>query len=72
MGNLIYQTNFNGAVITNQYDVMNRLTNGLRSTAIKSASAYSATGQRTNMTDASGATSYSYDNRDRLTQKVVS
>jgi YD repeat-containing protein len=26
-GNLIYQTNYNGAVITNLYDEMNRLTN---------------------------------------------
>ena len=26
-GNELYATNFNGAVITNRYDVMNRLTN---------------------------------------------
>jgi hypothetical protein len=26
-GNLVYQTNFNGMVITNQYDELNRLTN---------------------------------------------
>jgi YD repeat-containing protein len=31
----------------------------------------SATGQRTNLTDVSGTTSYSYDNRDRLQLKTV-
>ncbi len=72
LGNLIYQTNFNGAVTTNQYDVMNRLTNVLSVNGYKVSFGYSVTGQRTSMADASGTTSYTYDNRDRLTQKVVS
>jgi len=70
-GNLIYQTNFNGAVITNQYDIMNRLTNRASVNGYKASFAYSLTGQRTNMTDVSGTTGYTYDNRDRLQLKTV-
>jgi RHS repeat-associated protein len=71
VGNLVYQTNFSGAVITNQYDLMNRLTNRASVNGYKASFAYSQTGQRTNMADASGTTSYSYDNRDRLQLKTV-
>ena len=71
-GNLICQTNFNGAVITNQYDVMNRLANQASVNGYSVSCTYTATGQRQTMTDASGATSYSYDNRDRLLLKTVS
>jgi hypothetical protein len=34
-GNLVYQTNYNGMVITNQYDELNRLTNQIPSTGIR-------------------------------------
>jgi RHS repeat-associated protein len=70
-GNLIYQTNFNGAVITNQYDVMNRLTNQASVNGYKVGYVYTLTGQRQSMTDPSGATSYSYDTRDRLLLKTI-
>src|SRR6202042_1081691 len=65
-------TNFNGAVITNRYDALNRLTNKASVFGYRVAFAYSATGQRTNMVDPSGATAYQYDLRDRLTNKAVS
>jgi RHS repeat-associated protein len=71
-GNLIYQTNFLGVIITNQYDVLNRLTNRGSVNGYQASFRYNAAGQRTNMTDVSGTTSYSYDNRDRLTNKLVS
>jgi RHS repeat-associated protein len=70
-GNLIYYTNFNGVVVTNQYDVMNRLTNRASINGYQVSFAYSPTDERTNMTDVSGTTSYSYDNRDRLQLKTV-
>jgi hypothetical protein len=55
-GNQIYQTNFNGAIITNQYNVVNRLTNCSSVNGYHVSFAYSPTGQRTNMVDASGTT----------------
>jgi|GEM_PF-1575289 len=70
-GNLLYTTNFNGVVISNRYDVLNRLTNRASVFGYNVSYAYSVTGQRTNMTDGSGTTVYSYDNRDRLTSKAV-
>ncbi len=70
--NLIYQTNFNGAVITNQYDALNRLTNCSSVNGYSVSYTYTATGQRATMSDPSGTTSYSYDNRDRLLLKGIS
>jgi RHS repeat-associated protein len=70
-GNLVLATNFNGVVITNQYDVMNRLTNQASANGYQVTYAYSPTGQRTNLTDPSGRTSYGYDNRDRLQLKTI-
>ena len=69
-GNLIYQTNFNGLVITNQYDVDNRLTN-CSAPGYQAIYAYSQTGLRTSMVDASGTNSYAYDNLNRLVSKVA-
>jgi RHS repeat-associated protein len=69
-GNQIYHTNFNGVVITNQYDVDDHLTN-CSSMSYSSAYAYSPTGLRTNMTDASGSTAYFYDELSQLTNKTV-
>jgi RHS repeat-associated protein len=71
-GNLTNYTSFNGVVITNQYDCMNRLTSRASLNGYQVSFAYSPTGQRTNMTDASGTTAYLYDSRDRLTNKLVS
>ena len=71
VGNLIRYTNFNNVVITNQYDALNRLTNKASINGYHVSFAYSSTGQRTNMVDASGTTSYTYDNRDRLKTKVT-
>src|SRR5258707_671992 len=64
--NLAFITNFNGWVITNQYDVLNRLTNRVSVNGYRVLLAYSPTGQRTNMDDLSGPTSYTYASRDRL------
>ena len=71
VGNLVFVTNFNQVVITNQYDVLNRLTNRSSVGGYRVSFAYSPTGQRTNMTDPSGSTSYAYDARDRLALKTM-
>ena len=71
-GNLIRHTNFNGIILTNQYDALNRLTNKTSINGYQIRYAYSATGQRTNLVDASGASSYTYDTRDRLMTKSTS
>lgn len=70
-GNLTLHTNFNGIVITNQYDLMNRLTNVSSVNGYNLAFTYTPTGQRETMSDPSGATGYYYDSRDRLTNKEV-
>jgi RHS repeat-associated protein len=70
-GNIILDTNFNGVIITNQYDVLNRLTNRASINGYQVSYTYTATGQRLSMTDPSGMTAYSYDNRDRLLLKAV-
>jgi RHS repeat-associated protein len=69
-GNLTNYTSFSGAIITNQFDVLNRLTNRTSVNGYRASFVYSATGKRTSMTDASGTTSYAYDNRDRLVAKT--
>jgi RHS repeat-associated protein len=69
-GNEIRHTNFNGVVITNQFDVMSRCTNRT-SIGYFASFAFSPTGQRTNMVDQTGSTSYQYNVRDWLTNKVV-
>jgi RHS repeat-associated protein len=70
-GNEIRHTNFNGAVLTNQFDSMNRRTNVSSIGGYSVRFGYSPTGQRTNMVDQSGTTSYLYNARDWLTNKVV-
>ncbi len=65
MGNVRYHTNFNGVIITNQYDLLNRLTNRV-SGSYQVQYSYTTNGQRQTMIDASGTTTYTYDNRDRL------
>ena len=70
-GNVILDTNFNGVIITNQYDALNRLTKQTSTNGYQVSYTYTPTGQRATMTDMSGMTSYSYDNRDRLLLKEV-
>lgn len=71
VGNLTRLTNFNGSVITNQFDVLNRLTNKASINGYQIRFAYSPTGQRTTMVDASGTNTYTYDLRDRLLTKTT-
>ena len=68
-GNLTFLTNFTGLVVTFTNDVMNRLLSKSVSNVVQVTYAYSPTGQRTNMVDASGTYSYTYDTRDRLLTK---
>ena len=71
-GNLIYQTNFNGVVITNGYDVANRLTNSASVNGYRVSYGYNVTnGWRTNLVDASGTTVWRYNAVGQLTNKVV-
>ncbi len=59
-------------VITNQYDLGNRLLCcGSVNGAYQTFYAYSPTGLRTSMVDASGVTAYLYDAMSRLTNKLV-
>jgi RHS repeat-associated protein len=74
VGNLLSKTDFNGKTTTYTYDSLNRLLSktpdsSLNQPAIKFS--YTATGQRATMQDASGATTYKYDNRDRLITKAA-
>jgi RHS repeat-associated protein len=73
-GNMTGRTDFNGRVTTYVYDAMNRLLQKQPDPRLTQASVtftYSASGQRTSMSDASGVSTYSYDNRDRLTFKAT-
>jgi RHS repeat-associated protein len=71
-GNLIRETNFNNVIITNQYDVMNRLTNCASVNGYQVSYAFTLTGQRQLMIDPSGLTAYGYDLSDRLQTKTMS
>jgi RHS repeat-associated protein len=70
-GNLVQHTNFNGLVITNEYDLMNRLTNISAINGYNVQFTYTATGMRESMTDPTAFTTYHHDDRDRLTNKIV-
>jgi RHS repeat-associated protein len=73
-GNLKTKTDFNGKTTMYNYDSMNRLLNKIPdvSTGEPTVSfTYTFTGQRLSMSDASGVTNYSYDKRDRLTNKAT-
>jgi RHS repeat-associated protein len=66
VGNLLYHTNFNGFVITNVYNCLNQLVARVYPDGTSNTFAYTATGQRQTMADASGTYSYVYDLRDNL------
>jgi RHS repeat-associated protein len=72
VGNLIARTDFNQKTTTFAYDVMNRLTAKTPDASFNTTPIsyeYNALGQRVRMTDASGVTTYAYDNRNRLIQR---
>jgi RHS repeat-associated protein len=72
VGNLASRTDFNGKTTTYRYDLLNRLTQKIPDPSLAQPQiqfAYTATGKRASMLDASGTTTYSYDNRDRLITK---
>jgi len=71
-GNLVYQTNFDGNIIFNEYDSLNRLTNRSVGGTPYASFTYTPTGQRASMNSLANAfvTTYFYDARDRLKQKV--
>ncbi len=73
-GNLKTKIDFNGKTTTYSYDALNRLTSKTPDSSLSQpvvSFAYTNSGQRQSMVDASGTTSYSYDLRDRLLQKVT-
>ena len=73
-GNLASKTDFNGKTTTYAYDSANRLTSKTPDATLSEPTvrfSYTATGQRATMTDVSGTTAYTYDLRDRLTQKAT-
>jgi RHS repeat-associated protein len=73
-GNLATKTDFNGFTTTYTYDLLNRLTSKIPDPTRGEPTvsfAYTATGQRAVMSDASGVTTYAYDERQRLLQKAT-
>jgi RHS repeat-associated protein/uncharacterized repeat protein (TIGR01451 family) len=83
-GNMMSKADFKGRITTYQYDTMNRLlsktADGFFSTGTCAANAcgatqisftYMPTGRRLSMTDASGLTNYTYDERDQLLTKAT-
>jgi len=73
--NLTSRTDFMGNKTSYTYDIMNRLIGKTPDPRLHQAAinfTYTVSGQRASMTDASGASSYVYDTRDRLLSKVTS
>ena len=71
-GNQLTRTDFNGKTTTYAYDTRNRLLTKTPDPSFSSPAisyGYTATGKRSAMVDALGATSYAYDARDRLLSK---
>jgi YD repeat-containing protein len=84
VGNLTQKTDFNGHTTTYAYDNMNRLqsktadaffSTGTCAGGVCGATSvsftYTNTGRRRTMTDATGVTTYGYDDRDRLLSKAT-
>jgi RHS repeat-associated protein len=72
-GLLTNRTDFNGYSTTYHYDLMNRVLAKVPDPRRGEPAVtfnYNVLGLRTNMTDGSGATTYLYDNRNRLVQKT--
>jgi RHS repeat-associated protein len=70
VGNMRYRTDFNGRTTEYQYDSMNRLRFRIPDAFFSGEPTvewtYTASGRRETMTDATGTTTYFYDDRDRL------
>jgi len=74
LGNMSSYRDFNGNVTTYQYDRLNRLTQKIpdsRLGELPVSYGYNLLGQRTNMVDTSGVTTYRYDDRSRLIEKTT-
>ncbi|MDB6028311.1 MAG: wapA7, partial [Verrucomicrobiales bacterium] len=69
--NRVTHTDFNGTLIVHNLDTMGRVVLKTSDGQTPVEILYTATGQRTSMTDASGLTEYQYDNHDRLWKKTV-
>ena len=73
-GNLVSLKDYNGHTTTYTYDAMNRLLQRTPDAAtgdVAESFTYTATGKRATMTDASGTTTYGYDDHDRLVTKAT-
>jgi RHS repeat-associated protein len=73
-GNLTSLTDYNGKTTTYEYDGLNRLTSKTPDPSLTDTPesfTYTPQSKRASMTDASGATTYTYDNLDRLIVKVT-
>jgi RHS repeat-associated protein len=71
-GNLQSRTDFNGKTTTFNYDVMRRLLSKVPDASLNQPTVsftYNSLGQRATMNDASGATVYTYDARNRLASR---
>lgn len=73
VGNLLRHTHFNGRVVEQRFDALNRLLRKVEKVpsgdVLLAAFTYTATGQRRTQEDPSGACSYEYDDFDRLQVK---
>jgi len=73
-GNLLTLTDYNGHTTTYTYDSQNHLLSKIPDPVLNEPAVsftYTATGKRASMTDASGTTTYTYDNLDRLKTKAT-
>jgi RHS repeat-associated protein len=73
-GNLISLTDYNGKTTTYASDALNRLLSKAPDPSLTDTPesfTYTTTGKRASMTDASGATTYTYDSLDRLITKAT-
>jgi RHS repeat-associated protein len=75
VGNGVTKTDFNGEVTTYAFDSLNRLLSKTPDASFTGAPpvafSYTGTGRRATMSDASGATNYGYDARDRMVLKTT-
>ena len=74
VGNVVTATDSRGKQTSFEYDALNRLTAKRPDPTLGEPNitfTYTKTGQRNSMIDASGTTTYEYDSRDRLINKVT-
>jgi YD repeat-containing protein len=69
LGNLVAMTNADNVVITNQFDLMNRLWKRWQASTLLETNTYTASGRLSSRVDSSGTNSWVYDYRDRLRTK---